>query len=328
MDSVLPILLGYGVGSLPLGYLVASRAKGIDLRRVGSGNVGATNVYRTAGLATALIVILVDVAKGASSVLLRGARCTGGLADPIAAGVAAIIGHVYPVWLRFHGGKGVATACGVFWMLAPLATAVAATLFVLMVWMTRYVSLGSIVATAALPPLAWVTDESMPVVVGGDRGRAADRAAAPGNLARLQRRHRAAAASRARPRGRASLEDRIQRVAVDRGWQLGDGAGHPPGADRARRACSGGAMRRWSPTCESGARMPSICRTSTFRSLLQRRIIPCRQRSQGAGGRRSPCRRTACGACCSRRPRMSPTARWSSARPRASKSDRCCACRR
>lgn len=165
MDSVLPILLGYGVGSLPLGFLVASRAKGVDLRRAGSGNVGAANAYRTAGLAAALIVILVDVAKGASSVFFV-ARFASGAADPVAAGIAAIIGHVYPVWLRFHGGKGVATACGVFWMLAPLATALAASLFVIVVWLTRYVSLGSVIATIALPPLAWFTDKSVPVVVG------------------------------------------------------------------------------------------------------------------------------------------------------------------
>lgn len=165
MDSVLPILLGYGLGSLPLGYLVANRTKGIDLRRVGSGNVGAANVYRTAGLAVALIVIMVDVTKGASSVFLA-ARLTPGSAAPVAAGVAAIVGHVYPVWLRFHGGKGVATACGVFWMLAPLATAVSASLFVIVVWVSRYVSLGSIVATLALPPLAWFTAKSIPVVIG------------------------------------------------------------------------------------------------------------------------------------------------------------------
>ena len=165
MDSVLPILFGYGVGSLPLGYFVASRAKGIDLRRVGSGNVGAANAYRSAGLAAAIIVILVDVAKGASSVFFA-ARFATGAADPVAAGIAAIIGHVYPVWLRFHGGKGVATACGVFWMLAPLATAISATVFVLVVWLTRYVSLGSIVATVVLPPLALLTDKSLAVVIG------------------------------------------------------------------------------------------------------------------------------------------------------------------
>lgn len=165
MDTVIPILLGYGLGSLPLGYLVASRLKGIDLRRVGSGNVGAANVYRTAGLAIAVLVVFVDVAKGASSVLFA-ARFTTGAAQPVAAGIAAILGHMFPVWLRFHGGKGVATACGVFWMVAPLATAIAAMLFVITVWLSRYVSLGSIIATVALPPLAWFTDKSASVVIG------------------------------------------------------------------------------------------------------------------------------------------------------------------
>jgi glycerol-3-phosphate acyltransferase PlsY len=185
MDSVLPVLLGYGLGSLPLGYLVASRAKGIDLRRVGSGNVGATNAYRSAGLAAALIVVLVDVAKGASSVFFA-ARFASGAADPVAAGVAAVIGHVYPVWLRFHGGKGVATACGVFWMLAPLATAISATVFVVVVWITRYVSLGSLIATMALPPLAWFTDKSIPVVVGAGLAAMLIVQRHRANIARLQ----------------------------------------------------------------------------------------------------------------------------------------------
>ena len=166
MDTFLTILLGYAVGSLPAGYLIASRLRGVDLRRVGSGNVGAANVYRSAGLWTALIVVAVDLAKGAGSVLLA-ARVAAGPAAPVAAGVAAIVGHVYPVWLRFRGGKGVATACGAFLILAPLATAVAAVLFVITVWATRYVSLGSIVATVSLPTLAWLTQASMPVVTGG-----------------------------------------------------------------------------------------------------------------------------------------------------------------
>ncbi|MBA3271098.1 MAG: glycerol-3-phosphate 1-O-acyltransferase PlsY [Acidobacteria bacterium] len=185
MDAVAPVLLGYGLGSLPLGYLVASRLKGIDLRRVGSGNVGAANVYRTTGLAMAMLVVCVDVAKGASSVLFA-AGLTTGVAQPVAAGVAAILGHIYPVWLRFQGGKGVATACGVFWMLAPLATAVAATLFVGTVWLTRYVSLGSIVAVMALPPLAWVTDKSVSVVAGAAVAAVVIVQRHRSNLARLQ----------------------------------------------------------------------------------------------------------------------------------------------
>ena len=124
MDTLLPLLVGYGIGSLPIGYFVASRLKGIDLRRVGSGNVGATNVYRTAGLLLAMLVVFADVLKGAGGVLI-GARISSWSTAPVAAGVAAIIGHVFPVWLRFQGGKGVATACGVFGTLAPAATATA-----------------------------------------------------------------------------------------------------------------------------------------------------------------------------------------------------------
>jgi acyl phosphate:glycerol-3-phosphate acyltransferase len=185
MDALIPVLVGYGVGSLPIGYLVANRLRGIDLRRVGSGNVGAANVYRTTGLAAALLVVLVDVAKGAMSVLFV-ASAAQGPAAPMAAGLAAIVGHVYPVWLRFHGGKGVATACGVFWILAPLATALAATGFVAIVWLTRYVSLGSIVATAILPALAWMTHAPGPVIIGGTIAAALIVARHRPNLVRLR----------------------------------------------------------------------------------------------------------------------------------------------
>jgi glycerol-3-phosphate acyltransferase PlsY len=162
-ESILAVVMGYGLGSLPIGYVVTSVLRGVDLRRVGSGNVGATNVYRTAGLAIAIVVMLVDMAKGAGTV--GAARTVGGGVVPVAAGVAAVLGHVYPVWLRFRGGKGVATAAGVFSILAPLATLLAAAAFIATVWVTRYVSLGSIVATCALPPLAWVTDAPLEVVV-------------------------------------------------------------------------------------------------------------------------------------------------------------------
>jgi glycerol-3-phosphate acyltransferase PlsY len=184
MDVLIPVCVGYGVGSLPLGFLVTNRLKGVDLRRVGSGNVGAANVYRTAGLAIALLVIAIDVAKGATSIALA-ARMTPGLGGPVTAGVAAIIGHMYPVWLRFRGGKGVATACGVFLMLAPVVTAMAAAAFVVTVWITRYVSLGSVVATTALPPLAWALDLPLPVVAGGTIAALVIIARHAGNLARV-----------------------------------------------------------------------------------------------------------------------------------------------
>jgi acyl phosphate:glycerol-3-phosphate acyltransferase len=185
LDAVVPVVLGYSLGSLPIGYVLTSRMRGIDLRRVGSGNVGATNVYRSAGLAIALAVMVLDMAKGAGTVLLA-ARVAGGTAAPVAAGVAAILGHAYPVWLQFRGGKGVATAAGVFSVLAPVATLMAAATFITTVWITRYVSLGSVVSGAALPALAWVVDAPLPVLVGAAVAAALIVQRHRANLARLQ----------------------------------------------------------------------------------------------------------------------------------------------
>jgi glycerol-3-phosphate acyltransferase PlsY len=185
LDTVVPVVLGYSVGSLPIGYVLTSRMRGIDLRRVGSGNVGATNVYRSAGLVIALVVMALDIAKGAGTVLLA-ARVAGGTAAPVAAGVAAILGHAYPVWLQFRGGKGVATAAGVFSVLAPFATLMAAATFIITVWITRYVSLGSVVAGAALPALAWVLDAPLRVLVGAAVAAALIVQRHRANLARLQ----------------------------------------------------------------------------------------------------------------------------------------------
>ena len=149
-------LLGYFVGSLPLGFLIARGRGGVDLRRVGSGNVGAANVYRSAGRWLGVLVLLVDMAKGAGSALLARALFAPSLDHAEAlAGLAAVVGHIYPVWLRFVGGKGVAVAFGVFAVLAPVATAIAAAVFVVATWTTRYVSLGSILATVTLPVVEW-----------------------------------------------------------------------------------------------------------------------------------------------------------------------------
>jgi acyl phosphate:glycerol-3-phosphate acyltransferase len=150
---MLPVLFGYLAGSVPFAYLLARRA-GIDVRVAGSGNVGAANVLRTTGTGRAVTVMLLDVAKGAAAVLIVN-LAAGGASIAALAGAAAIVGHIYPVWLRFHGGKGVAVAAGVFSILTPVATCIAAALFVVTVWLTRYVSLGSIAATLALPPVAW-----------------------------------------------------------------------------------------------------------------------------------------------------------------------------
>ena len=158
-----PIVLGYLAGSVPFACLLARRV-GIDVRVAGSGNVGATNVLRTTGAWRGVVVMGLDVAKGALAVLLASVTNAGVTLSALAA-AAAVVGHIYPVWLRFHGGKGVAVAAGVFAVLTPLATGVAALLFLIIVWATRYVSLASIAATLALPPAAWMTGEPRAVVI-------------------------------------------------------------------------------------------------------------------------------------------------------------------
>jgi len=175
---MLAILLGYLAGSVPFAYLLARRV-GIDVRVAGSGNVGAANVMRTTGTGRAIAVMSLDVAKGAAAVALAQ-LASGGAALAAATGAAAVVGHIYPVWLRFHGGKGVAVAAGVFAVLAPLATGVAAALFVITVWLTRYISLGSVAATLALPPAAWLAGAPATVV-----------SAASGSAALILFRHRA-----------------------------------------------------------------------------------------------------------------------------------------
>lgn len=160
---MLPILLGYLAGSVPFAFLLARR-RGIDVRIAGSGNVGAANVLRTTGPWRGVIVMSLDVAKGIGAVGIAH-MLAGGTALIALTGAAAIVGHVYPVWLRFHGGKGVAVAAGVFTMLSPGATAMAAALFLLIAWVTRYVSLASIGATLALPPATWILGAPMSVVL-------------------------------------------------------------------------------------------------------------------------------------------------------------------
>jgi glycerol-3-phosphate acyltransferase PlsY len=155
-DAMLPwILFGYAVGSVPFAYLLARRA-GIDVRVAGSGNVGAANVLRTTGTPMGVMVMALDICKGALTVLAAH-QAAGSINSMAAAGAAAIVGHIYPVWLRFHGGKGVAVAAGVFSVLAPVATMAAAIVFFLTAWLSRVVSIGSVAATVTLPSLAWLS---------------------------------------------------------------------------------------------------------------------------------------------------------------------------
>lgn len=159
------ILLAYLIGSIPFALLMARRA-GTDLRRVGSGNLGAANVMRASGVKTGLLVAALDVAKGAAGVWVAD-RLNAGPAAPALAGLAAIVGHIYPVWLRFRGGKGVATACGVFAVLTPAALPAALAVFISTVWLTKYISAGSVLATMALPPIAYISGSPTSAVAAG-----------------------------------------------------------------------------------------------------------------------------------------------------------------
>jgi glycerol-3-phosphate acyltransferase PlsY len=159
--------IAYLLGSIPFGYLIVRRQKGIDVRSTGSGSIGATNVMRTLGLIGFIATFLLDFAKGAAAVLLA-ARWTGNTPVWIgAAAFAAVFGHCFPVWLKFGGGKGVATAAGVFFVLAPVQVGIAVAIFAVILAIGRYVSLGSIIAVAAFPVLFQVqVHPPMAVVLG------------------------------------------------------------------------------------------------------------------------------------------------------------------
>lgn len=154
MTGGLLIVLAYLLGSVPAGFLLGYFS-GVDVRRAGSGNVGATNVARVVGRTQGLITLLIDVLKGFLPVALA-LWLGAGEAVTSMAGLAAFLGHLYPLFLRFQGGKGVATALGVFLALAPWATAAMVGVFVVVAALGRMVSLASIAAAASAPIFLWV----------------------------------------------------------------------------------------------------------------------------------------------------------------------------
>lgn len=157
MTLPLPAALAasYFLGAIPTSYLAARLVRGVDLRQVGSGNLGATNLYRVAGWKVAVPVGAFDVAKGLVPATLIAAAVGGGVRDPrvaLACGITAVLGHVFSVFVRFRGGKGVATGAGAMLGLAPLAVLAAAGVWALVTFTSGYVSLGSIVAAISLVP--------------------------------------------------------------------------------------------------------------------------------------------------------------------------------
>lgn len=183
MEQLLAVALGYVVGSIPFAYLL-SRRRGIDLRTVGSGNVGATNVLRTSGVPSAVVAMVLDALKGTLAVFVAQ-RLASGPSAPVAAGLASVIGHIYPVWLGFRGGKGVATAAGAFGVLAPWALATASAAFILAVWSTRYISVGSLAGAITLAVATAAGDAPAIVAVGAVAAALVILHRHRGNLSRL-----------------------------------------------------------------------------------------------------------------------------------------------
>jgi glycerol-3-phosphate acyltransferase PlsY len=161
-------IVAYLLGSIPFGLLLTKLFGGGDVRKAGSGNIGATNVARVAGPLPGILTLLLDAAKGAAAVWLAARFSNESATWMVIAALAALIGHCFPIWLHFHGGKGVATAAGVFLMLSPLALLGSMMVFILVVAFWRYVSLGSISAAASMPLLIyllWAPRHAPPLAV-------------------------------------------------------------------------------------------------------------------------------------------------------------------
>lgn len=174
LSYVIVAIAAYLLGSIPTGYL-AGRAKGIDIRTVGSGNMGAANVFRTLGKTAGVIVMVVDGLKGYVACMwlvalfvptIYGAAGRVINVDQlehtqIVAGISAVLGHNFTCWLKFKGGKGIATSAGVYFALAPLAVSVALGAWIVVFVLSRYVSVASIAAAVALPATVWLTPNSL-----------------------------------------------------------------------------------------------------------------------------------------------------------------------
>jgi glycerol-3-phosphate acyltransferase PlsY len=165
---LISIPFAYLLGSIPFGYLLVRAFRKQDIRTTGSGNIGATNVLRSGAKGLGIATLLLDLGKGFAAVLIARAVAPGDYDLAVAAGVAAVVGHVFPVWLRFRGGKGVATALGVFLALTWPSALCILGVFLVVVVITRFVSLASITAAASLPLFAfYFVPNRSPMVIAG-----------------------------------------------------------------------------------------------------------------------------------------------------------------
>ncbi len=161
LSAVLGMLGGYILGSIPTGYLIVKLLTGKDIREIGSGNIGATNVKRILGFKWFFIVLILDAAKGFLPVfIMQNLSKTGGEILPVLTGLAAILGHTFTIFLNFKGGKGVATGLGVFLALSPFSILSCVFVFLVLLFMFNYISLGSIISAFLLPAFIFIYGES------------------------------------------------------------------------------------------------------------------------------------------------------------------------
>lgn len=184
MTAALAVAVAYLLGSVPFAFL-AGRSRGVDLRLVGSGNLGAANVFRALGTRMGIAVMALDIGKGVAAVLI--ARAIADDPWPAVAAGAAMAGHVLPVWLRFKGGKGVAVGGGAVIGLMPLASLLLIGLWLLIVVVSRYTSLGSVLGAAAATPVVWAMGYPASSVTFTALAAAAVLLLHRGNIARLAR---------------------------------------------------------------------------------------------------------------------------------------------
>ena len=156
MTGFATVIIAYLIGGIPFGLLLVRLKTGADVRQTGSGNIGATNVLRTAGRTLGVLTLLLDAGKGVFAVWFADRMTGGDVFWMSAAALAVLLGHAFPIWLKFRGGKAVASFVGAFAYLAPLPMLAVILLFVAVTWRTRYLSLGSVIAAGLLPLACWM----------------------------------------------------------------------------------------------------------------------------------------------------------------------------
>ena len=165
MSPLLVIIIAYLLGSIPFGYLIVKAAKGRDIRETGSGGTGATNVSRSAGRLAGVLTLLLDALKGTAAIVIAHLVLNGQADIEVwisVAAVAALLGHIFPIWLRFRGGKGVATGLGVFISILPTEVGIATLVFLAVVLLTRYISLASLSGAVTIPVVSLLNNVLAP----------------------------------------------------------------------------------------------------------------------------------------------------------------------